>query len=103
MPPDAVLPRASSPRPAGMALGVVLRLGGVLALGGCTVGPTVDVLGSFFPAWLLCVVLGVAAALLARVLLGAAGLGGSLLSPPLTYLGIAVAATLGFWLLWLGR
>jgi YtcA family len=31
-----------------------------LLLGGCSRAPSVDVMGSFFPAWLVCLVLGVA-------------------------------------------
>lgn len=87
------------------SLRLVAALGGacaVLTLGGCTAAPTMNVLGSFFPAWLACAALGVLAAALARLLLGRAGIASHLPLPPLTYLGIAVAATLATWLWWLG-
>src|SRR5262245_54022792 len=39
--------------PAGLALAILS-----LALAGCRVGPSIDVLGSFFPAWMLAIVIG---------------------------------------------
>ena len=69
----------------------------------CSAAPAQDVFGSFVPSWLLCALIGVAAAIVCRLLLGFAGLSDHLLLPPLTYLGIAVAATLAVWLLWFGH
>jgi hypothetical protein len=40
-----------------------------LACAGCRHAPSVDVIGSFFPAWMLCLLLGVALAFLVRYLL----------------------------------
>ena len=40
----------------------------------CTGAPAQNVLGSFFPAWMLCAAVGIAAAVLLRLLLGAAGM-----------------------------
>jgi hypothetical protein len=37
--------------------------------GGCSHAPSVDILGSFFPAWMLCVTLGIVAAGVTRWLL----------------------------------
>jgi hypothetical protein len=44
----------------------------VLSLGGCSAGahsPTIDVLGSYFPAWMVCMVAGVILTVLVRLLL----------------------------------
>jgi hypothetical protein len=71
-------------------------------LAGCSAAPSQDILGSFFPAWMLCAGLGVVAALVARRLLGAVGLAGDLVAAPLVYGAIAVAVTLLIWLLWFG-
>ena len=38
-------------------------------LGGCTGAPALVLAGAYFPAWLVCALLGVAAAVLARVLM----------------------------------
>jgi hypothetical protein len=40
-----------------------------LTCAGCRHAPSVDVIGSFFPAWMLCLLLGVALAFLVRYLL----------------------------------
>ncbi len=72
-------------------------------MSGCSSAPAQDILGSFFPAWMLCAAIGVAATVLARLLLVAAGLGEHLVLPLLTYLGFAACVTLLTWLLWFGH
>lgn len=44
-------------------------LGCLLVLCGCQYAPNVSILGSFFPAWLLCVVIGILLAAFTRWLL----------------------------------
>ena len=44
-------------------------LGCLLVLCGCQYAPNISILGSFFPAWLLCVVIGIVLAALTRWLL----------------------------------
>ncbi|MBV8122366.1 MAG: hypothetical protein JO081_20800, partial [Alphaproteobacteria bacterium] len=61
------------------------------------------ILGSFFPAWMLCAAGGIVIAVLLRQVLRAAGVNQYLIAPPLTYLSIAVAGTLLVWLLWFGH
>ena len=41
----------------------------ILLLGGCAHSPTVDVLGSYFPAWMLCIIIGLFSTLIVRLLL----------------------------------
>lgn len=41
----------------------------VLTITGCSAAPAFDVMGSLFPAWLLCIVLGVVLAAITRWLL----------------------------------
>ena len=38
----------------------------LLALSGCGFAPSVNVLGSFFPAWLICIVIGLVITILTR-------------------------------------
>jgi len=45
-----------------------------LLCSGCSLAPSVAVFGAFFPAWMVCAVLGIVLAVVARVLAGAAGL-----------------------------
>jgi hypothetical protein len=62
-----------------------------------------DLLGSYFPAWMLCAVLGIIAAVIIRQVLGATGINDYVIAPLLTYAGFAVSATLIAWLLWFGH
>ena len=41
----------------------------LLALSGCSHSPTLNLLGSYFPAWMFCAVLGVVAAVIIRQIL----------------------------------
>lgn len=41
---------------------------------GCSKAPNVAILGAYFPGWMLCALLGIALAMLLRVVAGVAGL-----------------------------
>ena len=45
-----------------------------LAVSGCSHAPTMDLLGSYFPAWMLCAVIGILAAVIIRQILVLAGI-----------------------------
>jgi hypothetical protein len=60
--------------------------------------PTLDLLGSYFPAWMLCAAAGVFAAVVVRQVLSVVGVGDYVVAPLLTYAGLALSAT---WLIWL--
>ena len=62
-----------------------------------------DLLGSYFPAWMLCAVIGIVAAVMIRQILAVAGINGYVVAPLLTYAALAVSATLLAWLLWFGH
>jgi hypothetical protein len=74
-----------------------------MALSGCSRAPTMDLFGSYFPAWMLCAVLGVAAAVAIRQILMVAGVSDYVVAPLLTYAALALSATLLAWLLWFGH
>jgi hypothetical protein len=75
----------------------------VLAVSGCNSSPTLDLFGSYFPAWMLCAAIGIVAAVIIRQVLGMAGINDYVVAPLLTYAGLAVSATLLAWLLWFGH
>jgi YtcA family len=75
---------------------------GPLLLGGCSVAPSHSILGSFFPTWIYCTLLGVAVAVVAQRALAWVGIANSLPAPLLAYLALSVAAAFVFWLIWLG-
>ena len=76
-----------------------LLLVGVIPLAGCQHAPSVDVLGSFFPAWLLCLALGILLAAGTRFLLLAVHLEDALSPPIVMYPCLTALFTFGLWLL----
>jgi YtcA family len=60
--------------------------------------PTLDLLGSYFPAWMLCAAAGIVAAVVVRQVLVIGGVAEYVGAPLLTYAGLALSAT---WLIWL--
>jgi len=62
-----------------------------------------DLFGSYFPAWMLCAVAGILAAIIIRQILALAGIHEYVLVPLLTYTGFAVSAALLLWLFWFGH
>ena len=59
--------------------------------------PSINVLGAFFPAWMLCVLIGVALALVGHRVLVASGLDASLGPRGFVYPALALAFTLAVW------
>ena len=68
----------------------------VLFLTGCSRAPSFDILGSFFPAWLLCLTVGLLLTVAARWLLIRAGV--VLAVPILSYPSLTALFTFALWL-----
>ena len=79
------------------------RVAIALPVAACSYSPTMDLLGSYFPAWMLCAVIGIVASVIIRQILAVAGINDYVVAPLLTYAGLAVSATLLAWLLWFGH
>jgi len=92
--------RAARRRRGSLVLG---RAAIALPVAGCNYAPTVDLLGSYFPAWMLCAALGIVAAIIIRQVLAVAGISDYVVAPLLTYAALAVSATLLAWLVWFGH
>jgi hypothetical protein len=86
-------------QPANRVAAGVLALVGMLPLAGCQHAPSIDVLGSFFPAWLLCLILGILLTAGTRFLLSAVHLAEALSPPMVMYPCLAASFTFGLWLL----
>jgi hypothetical protein len=85
-----------------LSLTRLLRLTPILnLLSGCDGAPSRNILGSYFPSWMLCAMAGIASALLARALLKSLGLLQELPMPFVVILAIACAGTFAIWLIWL--
>jgi hypothetical protein len=72
-----------------------------LAFSGCSANdhsPTVDIIGSYFPAWIICLVLGLALTLIARQILIGLKVNTHLYPAPLVYIAMLVIFTLVLWL-----
>jgi hypothetical protein len=79
------------------------RVAIALLVAACSSAPTMDLLGSYFPGWMLCAAVGIVAAVAIRQILAVAGISDYVVAPLLTYAGLAVSATLLAWLLWFGH
>ena len=60
--------------------------------------PTIDVVGSYFPAWMICMLAGLALALVVRLLLAALSLDSWLRPAPIVYPCLMVVFTMLVWL-----
>jgi YtcA family len=70
-------------------------------LGGCDGAPSRNILGSYFPSWMVCALVGIALALAARAIFKALGILEELPVPFVVMLAIACAGTFAMWLIWL--
>ena len=70
-------------------------------LSSCDGAPSRNILGSYFPSWMVCALAGIAAAVIGRSILKATGLLEEVPAPLAVLLAIACAVTFGLWLLWL--
>ena len=78
-------------RPRGLAFLVAA------SLSGCSRAPSIDIMGSFFPSWLVCFVMGIALTAVVRIVLLRLQL--KLVLPILTYPSMAAFFTFALWLL----
>jgi YtcA family len=60
-------------------------------------GPQINIIGSFFPSWMLCVLIGVLVALLGRLLFIRTGLDPHVGPRALVYPSLAILVTLFLW------
>lgn len=60
-------------------------------------GPQINIIGSFFPSWMLCALIGIVGALLARRVFVRAGLDPYMGPPALIYSSLALFITLTLW------
>jgi len=71
-----------------------------LPMAGCSHAPTLNLLGSYFPAWMLCAVVGIVASVIVRQILVVSGISEYVVAPLLTYAALALFVTFLIWLLW---
>jgi YtcA family len=74
----------------------------LMALSACSASPSRNILGSYFPTWMMCALLGIVFVVVIRIALVKTGVDAVLPAPVVVYLSMWTAATLAIWLLWLG-
>jgi len=60
--------------------------------------PTIDVLGSYFPAWMVCIIVGLVLTVISRLLLAACKLDKHLWPSPVVYACLMTIFTMVVWL-----
>jgi hypothetical protein len=70
-------------------------------LGGCDGAPSRNILGSYFPSWMVCALVGLALAIAARAIFKTLGMLDELPVPFLVMAAIGCAGTFAMWLIWL--
>jgi hypothetical protein len=60
-------------------------------------GPQINIIGSFFPSWMLCVLIGIVGTLLVRLLLVRTGVDPYVGPRALVYPSLAIFVTLVLW------
>src|ERR1700728_1456837 len=79
----------------------LLLLAALASLAGCNGAPSRNILGSYFPSWMVCALVGIAVAGAARVILRSTNILQEIPAPFVVLLAIGCAATFAMWLLWL--
>ncbi len=70
-------------------------------LGGCSSAPSRSILGSYFPSWMICVLVAIALTVVVRAVLVKVGVDDELPTPIVVYLAFTLAFSFALWLLWL--
>lgn len=69
-----------------------------LLCGGCGYAPNVPLFGAFFPAWMLCALIGIGFALIVRTLSVVTGLASRVAIPAVAYVLLAVLFGAAWWI-----
>ncbi len=90
-----------------MRFGRVLRqtiraLWAAIPLAGCSPAPSQNILGSYFPSWMICALAGLGMTIVVRQVFVLTGIDKDLPVPLVVYLAVVVAFAFATWLAWLG-
>ena len=78
---------------------LLIALCSALFLSGCSRAPSVSVLGSFFPAWMICCLVGIALAIITYVIFLRVQLHAAVPVAVITYPCLAILYTFCIWLI----
>ena len=77
----------------------LLPLLAAVGFSGCMRAPSFNVLGSYFPGWIACILAGIAVTAIVRWILNRTGLEEHLPLLPTLYLSLALLVACGLWLI----
>ena len=80
-----------------------LFFAGPLLFVGCSGSPSSELLGSYFPSWMICSVIGVVVAVIIKIVFKAAGFDEHIPLRLAVYPGIIFSVTFFTWLVWFGN
>jgi hypothetical protein len=75
----------------------------VALLTACQHSPSQNILGSYFPSWMLCALLGIALAVVAHKIFVRTGVSEFIPLKSLVYVSLASSLTFFSWLFWFGN
>jgi hypothetical protein len=81
---------------------VIPVIAGSISLGGCAGAPSYELFGAFFPAWMLCALVGIIGGIVARVAFIAIGIDGILQFRLFVCLSAGTVVGTLAWLFWFG-
>src|ERR1700675_4274425 len=70
-------------------------------LSGCSSAPSRSILGSYFPSWMICVLVAMCLTIVVRAVLAKVGIEDELPVPIVVYVAFTLAFLFALWLLWL--
>ena len=73
----------------------------ITLLSGCSSAPSRSILGSYFPSWMICVLVAMCLTIVVRAVLAKVGIEDELPAPIVVYLAFTLAFSFALWLLWL--
>jgi hypothetical protein len=73
----------------------------VILLQGCSSAPSQNILGSYFPSWMVCALISLVVTVVVRGIFVKTGIDAVLPVPLIAYLGLFAAFTFAAWLVWL--
>ena len=77
----------------------LLALVASMGLSGCMRAPSFNVLGSYFPGWIACILIGIFITAIVRWVLNRTGVEERLPLLPILYLSLALLIACGLWLI----
>jgi hypothetical protein len=84
-----------------MRTGRMAILSASVFLSACSDAPSRNILGSYFPSWMVCALIALALTIAVKVAFARIGIDAVLTVPLVVYMALFAAFTFAVWLLWL--